>query len=171
MQRLETEMLGLSHTGSNEYVLVPPHCAVDRSVDLEEAHIMRSRGETEIARDELLYLVSDCRGFIEAHYMLGEMALEEEDIKLARGHFGFAYECGMEALPPGFKGRLPADEGENRWFFESGRGLARCLIALGKPKEGREVLQALAKFDSQEEQVRALLAELASRESEKKGEK
>ena len=34
--------------------------------------------ELDIARDELLYLVADCPGFIEAHNLLAMLALEEE---------------------------------------------------------------------------------------------
>ena len=42
--------------------------------------------------------------------MLGELALEENDVSLARGHFGYAYEIGVRALPPGgLSGPLPYD--------------------------------------------------------------
>ena len=53
---------------------------------------MVEAGETEIARDELVWLLSECPDFLEAHVHLGLIALEEEDAKLARGHFGRAYE-------------------------------------------------------------------------------
>ncbi len=156
--------LKLRRLDGNRYSFTPPVCAFDRKEDLEEVHQMIAAGEFEIARDELLYLVSDCRAFLEAHNMLGELALEEEDIPLAKGHFGFAYEIGLDSLPPGFRGILPAKRDYNRAFFLAGRGLARCLIARGQSKEGRDVLKQLARFDPQEEHVRGLLEELEERE-------
>ena len=75
--------------------------------------------------------MSDCRAFLEAHNLLGELALEEGNTPVAQGHFGFAYEIGIDSLPPGFRGRLPADREYNAPFFLAGRGLARCLIARG----------------------------------------
>lgn len=128
---------------------------------------MITGGELEIARDELLYLVADCRGFLEAYCILAELALEDGDIPLAKGHYGFAYENGLEALPKGFKGKLPYDEGYNSHFFKAGRGLARCLIAKGELKKGREVLEQLLKFDPSEPESADLLKQLHERESNK----
>src|SRR5258708_2988619 len=143
------------------FVFQPPVCAFDRQEDIDEVQKMIAGGELEIARDELLYLVSDCRGFLEAHNLLGELALEEEDISLARGHFGFAYEIGLDSLPKGFRGTLPAKKDYNQPFFLAGRGLARCLIARGQKAEGREVLKQLSRFDPREETIQALLKELS----------
>jgi hypothetical protein len=159
--------LKLRRLDGNRFAFLAPVCAFDRQEDIEEVQTMIAAGELEIARDELLYLVSDCRGFLEAHNLLGELALEEEDISLARGHFGFAYEIGLDSLPPGFRGILPAKRDYNRAFFLAGRGLARCLIARGQHQEGRDVLVQLAKFDPQEEHVKSLLKELDERK--KKG--
>jgi hypothetical protein len=145
---------------ANRLVLLEPITAADRKEDIEEVRNMIASGELEIARDELLYLVGDCRGFLEAHNLLGELALEEGDIPLAQGHFGFAYEIGLDSLPKGFKGRLPANKEYNGAFFLSGRGVARCLIARGEREKGREVLERLAQLDPQEPNVRALLTEL-----------
>ncbi len=156
--------LQLKRLDGNRFAFQPPICAVDRKEDLDEVHQMIGGGELEIARDELLYLVSDCRGFLEAHNLLGELALEENDLALARGHFGFAYEIGLDSLPKGFRGILPANADYNRPFFLAGRGLARCLIARGKRSEGREVLRQLARFDPREETVQALLKELEEQE-------
>jgi DNA-binding transcriptional LysR family regulator len=59
---------------------------------------MIEAGETEVARDELVWLLSECPDFLDAHLHLGLIALEEEDPKLARGHFGRAYELCIRAL-------------------------------------------------------------------------
>lgn len=146
--------------GNNRFALMPPECAIDRDLDLAEAIEMRAGAEFEIARDELLYLVADCRGFLEAYLQLAELALEDEDISLAKGHFGFAYEQGLETLPPNFGGQLPYDAGYNAHFFAAGRGLARCLIARQEPDKAREVLDQLTRFDPNEEGTKSLLAQL-----------
>lgn len=159
--------LRLKRLDGNRHVFLPPICAVDRKEDIEEVHVMIAAGELEIARDELLYLVSDCGAFLEAHNLLGELALEEEDISLARGHFGFAYEIGLDSLPKGFRGILPAKKEYNPAFFLAGRGLARCLIARGKRAEGRDVLKQLARFDPREETIAALLRELDEADGKK----
>jgi Tetratricopeptide repeat len=161
----DTARLALRRVDGKRFSLQAPPCARERSEDLDEVHKMISAGETEIARDELLYLVADCRGFLDAHNLLGEMAVEEGDLSLAQGHFGFAYEIGLGSLPEGFQGILPAHKDYNKAFFLAGRGLARCLIARGKPQEGREVLNALARFDPREASVRALLDELNAGQS------
>jgi len=164
-QRGNPARLQLNRLDGNRFALQAPICAVDRKEDLEEVHRMIAGGELEIARDELLYLVSDCRGFLEAHNLLGELALEENDVALARGHFGFAYEIGLDSLPKGFRGILPANTDYNQPFFLAGRGLARCLIARGKRDDGREVLRQLLRFDPREEIVKSLLKELEEREN------
>lgn len=140
-----------------------PECALDRDLDLEEVKEIRAGGEFEIARDELLYLVGDCRGFLEAYLQLAELALEDEDISLAKGHFGFAYEQGLEILPPHFRGQLPCKEGYNPHFYAAGRGLARCLVARQEPQKAREVLEQLLRFDPTEEGTRSLLDQLNER--------
>jgi hypothetical protein len=152
--------LPLKRLDKNLFAFQPPFCAIDRKEDMHEVQNMIAAGELEIARDELLYLVADCRAFLDAHNRLGELALEENDIPLAQGHFGFAYEIGLDSLPDGFQGILPANRDYNRAFFFAGRGLARCLVARGQKEKGREVLVQLLKFDPREENARTLLAEL-----------
>jgi hypothetical protein len=78
--------------------LVHPRCARRRRDDLEEVEAMVGAGETEVARDELVWLLSECPDFLDAHVHLGLIALEEDDAQLARGHFGRAYELCLRAL-------------------------------------------------------------------------
>lgn len=161
----DTARLQLRRLDGNQFALQPPVCARDRKEDLDEVRQMLAASEFEIARDELLYLVADCRAFLDAHNLLAELALEEDNVPLARGHFGFAYEIGLASLPEGFRGLLPANRDYNRAFFFAGRGLARCLIAGGKDQEGRNVLEQLLRFDPRETDARRLLEELASRQA------
>jgi hypothetical protein len=131
---------------------------------------MIESAEYEIARDELLYLVSDCTGFVAAHFLLGQLALEENNVSLARGHFGFGYECALDVLPEDFDGRLPSSLPGNEPFFKSGQGLARCLISLKQPKKGRNVLRQLLEYDPDYEPAINLLAELEAKLAEEAAE-
>ena len=156
--------LDLKWLGGNRFAFQAPDCAINRELDLEEAIEIRAAGEFDIARDELLYLVGDCRGFLEAYLQLAELALEDEDISLAKGHFGFAYEAGLEALPLNFRGQLPCEVGYNAPFYAAGRGLARCLISRNEPAKAREVLNQLLRFDPTERDTRSLLEQLNERD-------
>src|SRR5579885_674751 len=69
--KCESTRLKLRRLDGNRYSFTPPVCAFDRKEDIEEVQQMIAAGELEIARDELLYLVSDCRAFLEAHNLLG----------------------------------------------------------------------------------------------------
>ena len=94
---------------------------------------MVDAGEIEIARDELRWLLDGCSDLMEAHKLLGELALLEEDHALARGHFGYAYRIGEQALRSGgVEGVLPYDRPANQPFFEAAKGLVYSLLQLGK---------------------------------------
>jgi len=108
---------------------------------------MLAAGETEIAVDELRWLLSGCTAFLEGHQLLGEIALAEADFTLARGHFGTAFELGRSALGQGFSGRLPAERAANRPFFESGKGLAWSLKQAGESRMAEEVVAQLLAID------------------------
>ena len=129
---------------------------------------MIAEDELEAARDELLFLVEDCHGFVEAHNLLAELALQGNDIPLARGHFGYAYENVLEACPEGFTGRLPTAAGYNPHFFTCGCGLARCLVAMKETREARDVLTTLARLDSDNADVRSLIEQLDDYERQPK---
>jgi hypothetical protein len=145
--------------GRDVLILQEPHCALDRAEDLDEVHNMLAEGESDIARDELLFLVSDCRAFFDAHNLLGRLAAEEGNLPVARGHYGFVYESVLQGLPHGFRGRLPATAGYNRAFFEGGHGLARVLVALEEFTEAGQVLKRLESFDPEDEATRELREE------------
>jgi hypothetical protein len=132
----------------NVWELVHPRCARDRADDLEEVQKMIDAGETEIARDELLWLLNGCSDCLLAHKMLGELALADSDVRLARGHFGYAFEIGAKALDrAGAKGNLAYCLPANQAFFEAGKGLAFCLRELGKSALAAEVVARLMACD------------------------
>ena len=128
--------------------LVHPRCARDRQEDVEEVRKMIDAGEIEIAIDELRWLLNGCSDFIDAHRLLGELAMADEDLALARGHFGYAYQLGMKALAQADpKGRLPYSVPANQSFHESGKGLVYCLLHLGKRAMAVDVADHLLSCD------------------------
>lgn len=130
--------------------------------DIEEVQHMVAAGETEVALDELRWLLNGCGDFVDAHRLLGELALLENDPKLARGHFGYAFEIGMAAIhaagsPAPFSYTRPA----NQAFLECGKGLAHCLKAIEKPALARDILQELLRLDPSDPLgAKEMLAEL-----------
>jgi Flp pilus assembly protein TadD len=109
---------------------VHPRCARKRRDDIEEVEAMVAAGEAEIARDELVWLLSECPDFLEAHLHLGLIALEDDDPKLARGHFGRAYELAG-----------------NKAFFEAAKGLVHCLVATGKLTVAEDIVRRTTTLD------------------------
>jgi len=108
---------------------------------------MLEAGEIEIAVDELRWLLDGCSVLLEAHKILGEIALGDDDLPLARNHFGFAYELGRKALGRTFVGMLPYSREANRPFLEAGKGLAWSLHKLGETDLAREVIDQLLALD------------------------
>lgn len=134
--------------GEDVFELVHPPCADDRTEDMEEVHAMLNAGEIDAAVDELRWLLEGCNELLEAHKLLGEIALAEGDLRLARGHFGCAYELGLKAFPKtGPPGLLPYARRTNRAFFEAGKGLATCLYQLGESELAGEVVDQLLALD------------------------
>ncbi|MEX2118563.1 MAG: hypothetical protein WD847_03060 [Pirellulales bacterium] len=132
----------------NAYELVHPRCAQERLDDLEEVRQMIDAGELEIATDELRWLLNGCSDFVAAHRLLGELAMEQRDVKLARAHFGYAYDIGLSALPPaGLPGPLPYRVPANQAFLEAAKGLAWCLHELGQHEQALSVLDQLLSCD------------------------
>jgi hypothetical protein len=134
--------------GRDAWELVHPRCARVRAEDMEEVEAMLAAGEPEVARDELRWLLEGCSDFIAAHRMLAELAMEQNDLPLARAHFGYAYQIGRRGLPPqGLPGPLPYDVPANQAFLESAKGLAWCLRQLGEQKLAQEVVKHLLAWD------------------------
>lgn len=109
---------------------------------------MIAAGEHEIAREELVWLLSECPDFLEAHVHLGMIALEEGDAKLARGHFGRAYELCLRAIEAaGNPKPLPHASPGNRPFYEAAKGLVHCLLETGRRKLAADSCKRIAPLD------------------------
>jgi tetratricopeptide (TPR) repeat protein len=131
--------------GHQGFELVHPPGARQRAEDLAEVQSMLAAGELEVAEAELRWLLEGCHQLLEAHQLLGQIAFDEGHWDLARGHFGRAFEMGLEALGPKFQGQLP-DRPANRPFLAAAKGLALTLQQLGEEAQAREVLQQLRKL-------------------------
>jgi hypothetical protein len=128
--------------------IVQPRCARRRREDIEEVEAMVEAGETDIARDELVWLLSECPDFLEGHVQLGLIALEEDDPKLGRGHFGRAYELGLRAIDAaGGPQPLPYALPGNAPFHEAAKGLVHCLLETGKRSLAQDVCRRVAPLD------------------------
>lgn len=136
--------------GGAVWEIVQPRCARRRREDMEEVEAMLAAGETEIARDEIVWLLSECPDFLEGHVHLGAIALEDGDKKLARGHFGRAYELCLRAIeaagnPP--PKPLPHALLGNHPFYEAAKGLVHCLLETGRKKVAIDVCRRIAPLD------------------------
>jgi hypothetical protein len=79
---------------------------------------------------------------------LGEIALADEDLPLARAHFGYAYEMGNQAIPEaGLRGPLVHTRPANEAFFEAGRGLVWCLKEAGEAAAAEAIARRLKELD------------------------
>ncbi|MBL9122535.1 MAG: tetratricopeptide repeat protein [Planctomycetaceae bacterium] len=148
--------------GKPHWEFVHPRSVRDRAEDLEEVHLMIDGGEEEIAVEELRWLLEGCPDFIEAHKILGELAMTAGDVKLARAHFGYAYDLGMAALGGReLPGPLAYERPANQPFFEAAKGLAWSLTQVGLPEKAREVLQRMLRLEPSDPLgARGMLAQL-----------
>jgi tetratricopeptide (TPR) repeat protein len=135
-------------TADGGWELVHPRCALARREDIEEVEEMIAAGENEIATDELRWLLSECHDFLAAHQLLGDLALAGGDVKLARGHYGYAYQLGVKAIEQAAAIKLlPFARPANQAFFRAGRGVAMCLMQMGKRGLAKEVIDRLLQLD------------------------
>ncbi len=131
------------------WVLVHPRSVREMAEDLEEVRAMIEAGEFDVATDELRWLVSQCSEFIEAHELLGELALAQGDAALARGHFGFAVQLGLKTLARAkVHGPLPYHQPANESFYLAARGLVSTLAQLDQLSKAQELVETLVKLDS-----------------------
>jgi len=127
---------------------VQPRCGRQRLDDIAEVEAMIEAGEAEIAAEELVWLLTECPDFLEAHLHLGLLALEADDPRLARGHFGRAFELCTRALKAAGNPRpVPYRLAGNRAFHEVAKGLVHCLLDTGRHTMAREVSQQIAQLD------------------------
>jgi hypothetical protein len=143
-------------------MFVHPRCVRDRAEDLEEVQLMIEAGETDVALDELRWLLTGCSEFIAAHGLLGDLALDKGDLTLARGHYGAGYQLGLQTLR---RAKMPkpllVSQPANRPFFEAGRGLIASLEKLGKRQMVDEVVDTLLALDPSDPlELRAMLDKL-----------
>lgn len=132
--------IALMPIGGDRFELKHPTCVGETELDYEEGMEIWKAGDPEGARDALRYALAACRDNLWIHVALGRIAMEAfRDPALARGHFGYAVELGRRAIPPQFRGVLPADRRGNRPLYEAIEGLVAALEALGLGADAAEL--------------------------------
>jgi tetratricopeptide (TPR) repeat protein len=130
---------------------------------------MIAAGEMDIATDELRWLLSECHNFLAAHKLLGDLALAAGDLRLARGHYGYAYQLGIKAIDGNRDVKhLPYATEQNQAFFQAGRGLATCLMKLNKRGLANDVIQRLVQLDPRDPLALRALLNAPQKDSKKK---
>jgi hypothetical protein len=130
----------LQQLGGNDYALSHPKCVAEMEPDYAEGLELWREGDVEAARDALRYALQGCGDNLWVHVALGRIALQEDsDPKLARGHFGYAFELAQRAIPPHFEGRLPIEHPSNAPLYDAIDGLIACHEALKSPELAEEI--------------------------------
>ena len=161
----QSSNLSVARAPNGTWVFVHPRGVRECAEDLDEVRAMIAAGETDVAADELRWLLEVCRDMIEAHFLLGKLAVEaQHDTVLARGHFGYAFQLGIKALDRARKATpLSPLHPANRPFFDAGRGLAWCLAEMQMPDKAREVIERLLACDPSDPlALRAWIDELST---------
>ena len=142
----------LKPVGGGDYVIVQPREVEELELDYLEGIELWEAGEPEDACDALRFFLGACGEYLQVLVALGKIALQEKnDPKLARGHFGYAFELVERVLANGFNGRLPKDRPANVPYFEAGEGLAACYDKMEQPQDAawvRKRIAALARGSS-----------------------
>ncbi len=148
-QRRKGQSLAITvrHVQDDVYELVYPRKARLLRDDIEEVYDMIAHQEWDLAVDELLWLLRECRELLEAHQLLGRIALFQNELDLARAHLGHAYELGLNATRKDFRGRLPLTQAANRPLLQATRDLVECLIRLNERDLAHSVAQQLLQWD------------------------
>jgi hypothetical protein len=145
------DRIGLRRVDAKTCELLHPRGVRDRADDIAEVQEMLAAGETDVAINELRWLLDGCHPFIEAHQLLGEIALGDGDLELAQSHFGYAWQLGLGALPKsGSPVSLLYQRPANRAFLEAGKGLAWCLLQADKPDQVRQVIEQMLALDGRD---------------------
>ncbi|MDX1964807.1 MAG: hypothetical protein SFX18_16780 [Pirellulales bacterium] len=165
-RRDSANQVALRRNSSGAWEFVQPRCVQERELDLADVEEMLEADEIEIAREELRWLLDGCPDNMGVHFRLGDLALAEKDYRLARGHYGYAYQIGhkaiMRAKPPRHTGAwppsVPRSAPANELFFAAGKQLVWCLKLLEKPELLHEVVEFLLACDPDDpDHLRALL--------------
>jgi len=126
---------------AGQFELVHPACVQETELDYQDGLELWKAGDPEGAQDALRYALQACRDNLWIHLALGRIALHEfRDPALARGHFGYAVELARQAIPQGFRGRLPRNRPANEAFYGALEGLISCLRALGEKSDAESLL-------------------------------
>ena len=139
----------LQHLGGPDHALSHPKCVWEMEPDYDEGMEMLGEGDVEGARDALRYALQGCGDNLWVHVALGRIAIDHDnDPKLAKGHYGYAFELARKALPTGFQGRLPIEHPSNAPLYDAIDGLIACHEALGAFDLAEEVRELARRWST-----------------------
>jgi hypothetical protein len=142
---IRASRLALRRVETDVHELVHPPCVLRRWPDYEEGLEAWHAGAIDEARDALRFALDGCGDNLWIHVALGRIALEaDNNVALARGHFGYAFELVRRLVPPDFRGRIPSDRQPNQPLYAAIDGLLACAEREERVSEMQE-LRALRK--------------------------
>jgi hypothetical protein len=132
----------------NEHELVFPRSVEQRAADMEEVRKMLAVDEIDVAEDELRWLVGGCDALLEGHKLLGRIAAGDENWEIARAHYAYAYELGLDAVKKVTSPvALPYSRPANHDLHEAARGLIESLLELDERALARQVKTQMLAWD------------------------
>jgi hypothetical protein len=137
--RLAGRKVAFHRVGPHAGELVHPACVEEVWPDYEDALEAWRQDEPEEAREALRFALEGCGEFHWVHVALGGLALAAGDLRLARGHFGYALERCRAAIPADFRGALPPELPGN-WPFHRA---AEALLDLARHERGGDEVREL----------------------------
>ena len=137
--------LGLKRLGGDDFVLVHPNASARWSSITRKGS---SSGRPATPRPPATPSGSPSRGAAttsgSTSPSAGSRWTTSATRRLARGHFGYAFELAERAMPGDFAGRLPREHPSNRPLYDAVDGLIACHEALGAAELAGELRRRLA---------------------------
>ncbi|MDX2035615.1 MAG: hypothetical protein SFX72_03105 [Isosphaeraceae bacterium] len=141
--------LRLEPLGGIDHALSHPKCVRELEPDYAEGMELWREGDIEAARDALRFALQGCGDNMWVHVALGRIALESDrDARLARGHFGYAFELAQRAIPPNFRGRIPMEHPSNEPLYRAIDGLLACYASMKEPALEAEVRACASRWST-----------------------
>ena len=144
------------------WVFVHPRGARERAEDLEEVREMIEAGETDVAIDELRWLVERLQRIHRGPRAVGRAGTGRGRLRARPRTLRLRGAARPQGAPAG-EGELarsPYSQPANRAFYEAGRGLATSLVKLGMTEKAVDLVEDLVRLDPSDPlKLRALFDE------------
>ncbi len=114
---------------------------------LDEAAQLAEFGDLTSARVQLLAALDEDLRRLDAHRLLGDLALDAGRAEDALAHYAVGASIGDLCVAEPLDGVLPWEEPANRPYLACLRGCARALHRLGRERDGQAPLRRLLALD------------------------